>query len=165
MDLACLNSSRRPLCLGWRGQGERCPDLPCPRPGLVTEKTLGVWGPPPPGTRTLFSPLELTRQPSENVPQTAAQPLCASAWKKRTVNATLRERGTMSSVCHGPEVRRLLPAPGQAGVHRRAGHTGWHCKAPVWKAPWKLAAPGKLRQAVHLGSPVAGPEVVSTPDC
>lgn len=30
----------------------------------------------------------------------------------------------MSSVCHGPEVRRLLPAPRQAGVRQRAGTWG-----------------------------------------
>lgn len=74
--------------LGRMGQGERrCPGLPCSRPGLVTGKTSGVWGPPPPGTRILFSPLELARQPLENVSQMAARPLRASAWKKQTVNA------------------------------------------------------------------------------
>lgn len=40
--LACLNSSRRSVRLGWRGQGERrCSALLCAMPGLITEKASG----------------------------------------------------------------------------------------------------------------------------
>lgn len=64
----------------------------CPGSGLITEKNLGVWGPLPSQRRTLLDLLGLARQPLENI-QTAAQPLHASAWQKRIVNATLIEKG------------------------------------------------------------------------
>lgn len=68
----------------------------------------------------------------------------------------------MSSVCHGPEVRRLLPAPCQNGVPGGQGGTvepGAECSLET------CSSHAKLERAVHLGRPVAEPEAVSTPEC
>lgn len=73
-------------------------------------------------------------------------------WEEVNVNATWRERGTVSSVCRAPGARRLLPAPHQAGVRQCAGQTRWHCKAPAGDAPWKPAAPMKSSSKQFIGA-------------
>lgn len=71
----------------------------------------------------------------------------------------------MSSVCHGPEIRRPLPAPRQVWVCQRAGQLGRHRKAPVKHSLETCSTDKKLMQEIHAGLPAAEPEVTSAPDC
>lgn len=65
-------------------------------PGSSQKRPLHMCGPLPPVTRTPSGLHELTRQPLEKVSSNACRtPLCLGL--KRRVNATSRERGTMSS--------------------------------------------------------------------
>lgn len=80
------------------GEGASREERLCLAGGLDSsqKRPLHVWGPLPPVTRAPPGLRGLTRQPSEKVSSnTCRTPLCLGL--ERRVNATSRERGTMSS--------------------------------------------------------------------
>ena len=80
------------------GEGASREEMLClaGRPGSSQRRPLHLWGLLPPVTRAPSGLRGLARQPWEKVSSNACRtPLCLGL--ERRVNATLRERGTMSS--------------------------------------------------------------------